>query len=113
MKCPGGEGGLGASKEYHNFKNFYSIVLMGMVDSKYRFIWASCGYPGNCHDSIIIQSTFLGEKLKQGDTIRQIVKSVDGVDVPPPPSWRLGISIPELVNEALYERCPDTEMEIF
>ena len=77
MKCPaggGGGGGLGASKEYHNFKNFYSIVLMGMVDSKYRFIWASCGYPGNCHDSIIIQSTFLGEKLKQGDTIRQIAK---------------------------------------
>ena len=82
MSCGGGGGG-GASKEYHNFKNFYSIVLMGMVDSKYRFIWASCGYPGKCHDSIIIQSTFLGEKLKQGDTIRQIAKSVDGVDVPP------------------------------
>ena len=72
MKCPAGGGGGGASKEYHNFKNFYSIVLLGIVDSKYRFIWASCGYPGNSHDSIIIQSTFLWEK-------------VCPIDSPPPP----------------------------
>lgn len=31
-------GGLEACKEYHNFKNFYSIVLMGLVDSLYRFV---------------------------------------------------------------------------
>lgn len=30
MKCPAGE--KIACKEYHNFKNFYSIVLMGMVE---------------------------------------------------------------------------------
>ena len=36
MKCP--PGGLSACKEYHNFKNFYSIVLMALVDSNYRFI---------------------------------------------------------------------------
>ena len=38
-------GGKGANKEYHNFKNFYSVVLIGLVDAKYRFIWASCGFP--------------------------------------------------------------------
>ena len=43
IKCP--PGGLESCKEYHNFKNFFSVVLMGMVDSKYRFVWASCGYP--------------------------------------------------------------------
>ena len=42
------------AKEYRNFKNFYSVVLMGMVDAKYKFIWASCGYPGNSHDSLIM-----------------------------------------------------------
>ena len=45
--------GLESCKEYHNFKNFFSVVLMGMVDFKYRFVWASCGYPGNSHDSVI------------------------------------------------------------
>ena len=57
IKCP--SGGLEACKEYHNFKNFYSIVLMALIDSKYRFIWASAGFPGNSHDSVILQATEL------------------------------------------------------
>ena len=36
--------GLKACKEYHNFKNFYSIVLLAMVDSHYRFVWGSCRF---------------------------------------------------------------------
>ena len=63
IKCP--PGGLESSKEYHNFKNIFSIVLMGMVDAKYRFIWASCGYPGNSHDSIIMQSTTLWQDIRE------------------------------------------------
>ena len=39
IKCP--PGGLEACKEYHNFKNFYSIVLMGLVDSHFRFVRGS------------------------------------------------------------------------
>ena len=41
LKCP--PGGPEAYKEFHNFKNFYSIVLMAMVDAIYRFMWASVG----------------------------------------------------------------------
>ena len=59
-------GGQGACKEYHNFKNFYSIVLMSMLDAKYRFVWGSCGFPGNSHDSIILQSTCLWSATKDG-----------------------------------------------
>ena len=40
-------GGLQLCREYYNFKNFYSIVVMGKVDSNYRFMWATCGFPGN------------------------------------------------------------------
>ncbi len=47
IKCP--KGGAESCKEYHNFKKFYSIVIMAIVDAKYRFIWASSGYPGNSH----------------------------------------------------------------
>ena len=61
IKCP--NGGLESAKEYHNFKNFFSIVLMAIVDSKYRFIWASSGYPGNSHDATIFQSTMLYSKI--------------------------------------------------
>ena len=51
MKCP--FGGPEAVKQYHNFKNFYFIILLALVDSKYRFIWASIGAPGNTHDSTL------------------------------------------------------------
>ena len=54
-KCP--PGGLESCNEYHNFKNCYSIVLMALVDSHYRFVWGSCGYPGNSQAFIIFKST--------------------------------------------------------
>ena len=47
IKCP--NGGAQAIKHYFNFKGFYSIVLMVLVDAKYQFIWASVGAPGNTH----------------------------------------------------------------
>lgn len=52
IKCP--PGGLEACKEYHDFKNFNSILLMGLVDSHYRFVWGSCNFPGNSHDAVIV-----------------------------------------------------------
>ena len=48
IMCPAG--GLESCKEYRNFKNFYSVVLMAMVDSHYRYICCSCGVSGNSHD---------------------------------------------------------------
>ena len=77
IKCP--KGGAEARKEYYNFKKNYSIVLMALVDAKYRFMWESCGFPGNSHDSIIFQSTSLWEKVQQGTAIPNIGKIIDGV----------------------------------
>ena len=52
IKCfPGDQA---SRKEYHNFNNFYSILVMALVDAKYRFVWGSCGFPGNSHDSVIL-----------------------------------------------------------
>ena len=80
IKCP--PGGLEAGKEYHNFKNFYSVVLMAMVDSNYRFVWGSCGYPGNFHDAIIFKSTNLWYSIHDG-LLPSVGKSFDEVNVPP------------------------------
>ena len=81
IKCP--KGGPEASKEYHNFKNFYSIVLMGLIESKYRFIWASAGFPGNSHDSIVFQSTELYNSICEGNLIPSVAKNESGTDVYP------------------------------
>ena len=55
--CFGAVGGQESTNENRNFKNFYSIVLMAIVDSKYRFIWANCGIFQNSHDSAIFQAS--------------------------------------------------------
>jgi hypothetical protein len=80
MKCP--PGGLVACIEYHNYKNFYSIVLMALVYSNYRFVWGSCRFPGNSHDSIIFQSTNLWNSIQQG-MLPSIGKLVGKVFIPP------------------------------
>ena len=80
IKCP--PGGKNACKEYHNYKNFYSIVLMAFVDSHYRFIWASCGFPGNSYDSVIFGSTTMYQKLEES-FIPEIGKDIDGITIPP------------------------------
>jgi hypothetical protein len=57
---------------------------MGMVDAKYRFIWGSCGFPGNSHDSVILQSTDLWEQYRTGrEYLPNIAKKINGVVVPP------------------------------
>ena len=80
IKMPGG--GAESAKEYHNFKNFNSIVLMGMVDAKMQFIWASVGCPGSNHDSIIFRSTDLYSKLMENAILPAFTKLIEGVKVP-------------------------------
>ena len=53
-------------KQYHNYKNFYSSVLLALVDAQYRFIWESIGDPRNTHDSTLLQSTNLWSRVIEG-----------------------------------------------
>ena len=91
-----------------------------MVDSKYRFVWASCGYPGNSHDPIIFQSTDPWNRIKNQE-------------YPPPPpqkkkkkkwqergfpscnsldTWRCSIFLATVVDEAMHELKPCTTTKI-
>ena len=56
---------------------------MGLIDSKYRFIWASAGFPGNSHDSIDFQSTELYDSICEGNLIPSVAKNESGTDVYP------------------------------
>ena len=39
--------------QYCNYKGFYSIVLMALVDDEYKFIWADFGATGAASDAHI------------------------------------------------------------
>ena len=59
------------------------IVLMALVDSNYRFIWGSWGFPGNSHNAIIFQFTELWSNIKDNDIIPLIGKNVGSMLIPP------------------------------
>ena len=81
IKCP--KRGAQAMKQYFNFKGFYFIVLMALVDAEYRFIWSSVGDPGNTHDSTLMQSTEPWDRIVAGNVIPNIVQQIENVDIPP------------------------------
>ena len=56
---------------------------MGIIDAYYHFIWASAGFPGNSHDSIIFQSTKLYEDISVKKCIPPIAKMKDVPTVSP------------------------------
>ena len=81
MKCL--SGAPEAMKQYKNFRNFYSVILLALVDPKYRFIWASVCAPGNTHDSTLFQSTSLWEKITAGSILPQLVLEIEDQAIPP------------------------------
>ena len=56
--CPIGSGSL-----YYNYKNFYSIVLIAVVDANYNFLYCYVGANGRAHDASIWAQTELFHRL--------------------------------------------------
>ena len=36
---------------YHNYKGFFSIVMLALVDGQYKFRWVDVGTDGSCSDA--------------------------------------------------------------
>ena len=53
---------------YYNYKGFHSLVLMGLVDADYKFLWANVGTPGSNSDAAIFKLSTLRESL-ENDTL--------------------------------------------
>lgn len=53
---------------YYNYKNFYSIVLMAIVNHNYEFIYVDVGKQGRISDGGVIQATTFYRRL-QNETL--------------------------------------------
>ena len=81
IKCH--KGRLVSTKEYHNVKNFYSIVIMAIADAKYTFTWANSTYLGNSYDTIIFQSTDLFCKIMDESYVPAYCKKDGEINICP------------------------------
>jgi len=61
IKKPNKSGSL-----YRNYKKFFSIVLLGLVDADYKFIWADVGGMGHQSDAQLYNDSELKECLLDG-----------------------------------------------
>ena len=51
---------------YYNYKGFFSIILLGLVDADYKFIWADVGAQGASSDAQIFNHGPLRNTLESG-----------------------------------------------
>jgi hypothetical protein len=61
VRCPGRTGSL-----YHNYKGFFSLVLMALVDADYKFLWIDIGGYGSQCDAQIYNASELKDCLEDG-----------------------------------------------
>lgn len=62
IKIPGPEEDLLLA--YYNYKKFYSITLLAIVDNRGLFRWFTSGAAGSCGDSGVLQATSLYKRAQ-------------------------------------------------
>ncbi|XP_075733037.1 uncharacterized protein LOC142775489 [Rhipicephalus microplus] len=68
--------------DYYNYKGWYSIILLVLVNHEYRFRFINVGAPGRCHDSHVYQMSSLSGMV-EGPLFKAPVVTIRGVAVPP------------------------------
>ncbi|XP_023944140.1 uncharacterized protein LOC128199505 isoform X2 [Bicyclus anynana] len=69
---------------FFNYKGYNSIVLLAIVDSKYRFIYVDIGAYGKESDSTIFHNTKLYDLLMRGDLPTPTSRPLPGFQEPVP-----------------------------
>ena len=77
MECPHGVGALDSKhiaikkpkrsgSEYFNYKGYYSLVLLALVDADYKFLWVNVGASGSLSDAQIFNRRKLKRRIENG-----------------------------------------------
>lgn len=51
---------------YYNYKGFFSIVMLAVVDADYKFLWCDVGAPGSSSDAGVFNRSPLEPALRDG-----------------------------------------------
>jgi len=50
---------------YYNYKGYFSVILMALVDANYKFIWVNVGANGSASDSQVFNHSELRTMLEE------------------------------------------------
>ncbi|CAH1988985.1 unnamed protein product [Acanthoscelides obtectus] len=69
---------INSGSEYYNYKSHYSIVLFGLVDANYNFIFADAGCQGRISDGGMFKHSTLYKRLQSNDLKIPTARSLPG-----------------------------------
>lgn len=78
--CPEDSGSM-----FYNYKDYYSIVLMAIADSSYRFLFVSIGSYGKDCDSSVFKETKLWKSIANGSQHLPEERCLPGTESPKVP----------------------------
>ena len=73
-----------SGSEYHNYKGFFSLVMLALVDAQYKFLWVDIGGQGSQSDCQIFNSSELKEALEDGSLNLPPADAMPNDDQPTP-----------------------------
>ena len=79
MKNPRNGGSL-----FFNYKGYFSLSLLGLVDGDYKFLWASVGHEGSCSDAQIWNNSELKDAIDDNTIGFPDAAPLPGDDAPLP-----------------------------
>lgn len=85
ITCPFNSGSM-----YFNYKDYYSVVLMAVADSKYRFVFVNVGSYGKDCDSSIFKKSSLWKSIETDPQQLPEEKCLAGTESPKVPYFFVG-----------------------
>ena len=55
-----------SGSEYFNYKGYFSMVLLALVDANYKFLWVNAGASGSSSDAQIFNRNKLKRRIENG-----------------------------------------------
>ena len=52
--------------DYYNYKGFFFVVLLALVDAEHRFLWIDCGSVCSCAEAQLFNRSELREMVEDG-----------------------------------------------
>jgi len=68
--------------DYYNRKGWYSVLIQGVVDAKYRFLDVCVGWPGSVHDARVFALSTLYDEIEHKHILPNNTITVSRVQVP-------------------------------
>ena len=78
---------------YHNYKSFFSFVLLAICDARYNFILVDIGQYGSNNDSGVLRKSLMGKAFEDGDANLPTPEKLSGCPVDPLPYFLVGDDI--------------------